>query len=141
MSNEDLYKMINDLFAPYPEVLALLELHNKYVHAVDAEVDKDNDAVGPLETAALALAYYTHPVYVKHADQLRLLSYLHHNTYADSVAWETSIIDWQIKAAATLRHQSLDMFYAMVLIYLGPDKLKSISLPMRKYTFLKHLND
>jgi hypothetical protein len=140
MTDAELLDNIQTLFQPYPEVSAFLRLHNEYVHMVDDTVDKDKPTC-PLANAELALAYYTHPVYVKHADSLRLLSYLHHNTYRDSVAWEQGIIDWKLKAAATLRHQSLDMFYAMVLIYLGPKALQEISLPMREYTFLKHLND
>ena len=137
---DPLLEKIHKLFEGHLDVLEFLRLHNEYVHGVDDLVDKDKP-VNPLDVAELAMKYYTHPIYIKHVDTLRVLSYLHHNTFRDSVYWEGSTENYKREGASALRHCSLDVFYFFVLAYVGPEALKEVSLSMREYTFQKHAND
>lgn len=144
MTNEkELMDDIAKMFEQHPEVSAFLKLHNTYVHAVDDLEDKAKD-VNPLYVAELAMLYYNHPIYVKNREALYLVSYLNHNSYRDSVAWEKNNFDdggMRLEAAKTLRHASIDMFFALVLLYCGPLELARISPRLRAYTLEKHRDD
>lgn len=83
-----------------------LFLYRHFCHALDDVIDiperrADNEFI--LMTFNKALDLYSHPFYQSHVGRLYSVVKIIHNTYADSVIWEQSKIEWQKTYADVIR--------------------------------------
>lgn len=120
---------------PFQDAVEFVILYRNYVHAIDDLVDVPHGSEEILRVSALANQVFNSDFWRQYGPQLQVLEYMINNTYADSVKWENSEKPEFRVAADTLRHAALDMFYAVLLIKLGRDKLREFSLRFREQCY------
>lgn len=126
------------------EAVDLLRLWNFYVHAVDDIEDETTTSEFRLRTFAMPIDIYTHPFYLKHLRELRMIVRLCTNAYADVVAWEKSDQKWQNEFADVYRHFGQEFVFAVAALCaeekgLNPhDHLRSISQEWRTMSYFGH---
>lgn len=132
--NQELLQILHELFKDFPEALEFVLAYKEYIHFIDDMVDvKDFQTVeNQLKLQSKAAVLYSLPFWRRHVDNLLVLSLIMNNTYLDSVIWEKSEVEWQRRDSFCLRHVGIDMFYAVILITFGRDKLREISLKFRE---------
>lgn len=114
-------------------------LWRKYVHEIDDIIDGDRpqpEAI--LGTFALAATLYSHPFYLRHLPALRQIVYNCTNAYADSVAWESSPVEWRRAWADHYRHFGAEMVLAVAGICGGYEHIRSISPELRVVCWNEH---
>src|ERR1044072_6973748 len=75
------------------------------VHAIDDIIDGDRtEPEQVLSAFALAASLFSHPFYLRNIAPLRQMVFAITNTYADSVAWERSTVEWRKTLADHARH-------------------------------------
>ena len=131
--NHKLMAELQVALTPFPEALSFAIGYKKYIHALDDLIDSPNRPTSEeiLAVAALASAVFSLPFWIENHAELLLVEQLINNTYADSVLWESSEIAYKKTSADTLRHAGLDMFFAVILIKLGRNKLREFSPQFR----------
>lgn len=134
----ELLKEINEILTPYPEALAFINAYNEYVHLIDDIVDEKHDVSDILKVFSLAATIYSSNFWQQNKDALWVIEQLINNTYRDSVVWEQSSVAWKRNHAKSLSHCGYNMFYAVILIVAGKDKLDEISLRFREHSHTKH---
>src|SRR5512139_967259 len=134
---------INEIFSNYPDARQFVLLWTDYVHYIDDLVDGDIKVNSEtlIAMAAKASVLHSNNFWRTHGHLLNLVELLINNSYADSVVWEKSEEEWKKQASDVIRHEGLNMFFTVVLIIGGRDKLRHISSRMREYTHFKHLSD
>lgn len=110
-----------------------------YVHAIDDIVDGDREGNEfLLSTFAMAIGVYTHPFFLKHLAELKTLALLVTNSYADSVAWEESSVEWQRDWADHNRHAGMEMVIAVAQICGGYEHARALSQEYRVVCWHEH---
>ena len=136
-----LQEELKAIFKPFPWASKFVLDYTCYVHLIDDIIDEPKDSERTLQAFALANIIYSNPFYQQNCVALSVVEALINNDYADSVAWEKSEVDWQKKHADVLRHSGYHMFFAVVLLLAGRDKLREISARFRAYSHEVHLYD
>jgi hypothetical protein len=112
-----------------------------YVHEVDDIIDAERTDTGDiLATFARAAMVFSHPFYLKHMAELRLLVLNITCAYADSVDWERTATSWKQQWADHYRHVGMEMVIAVAMICGGYDHARSISKEQREICHLDHHN-
>lgn len=113
-----------------------------YVHAIDDQVD--GDVSGPdraehlLRTFIGASELYTHPFFVRHAQQLQVLDAVVTNAYADAVAFERDPAEWKRQWADHYRHVGSEMALAVAYLCGGYAHMRAVSADLRSICHWKH---
>jgi hypothetical protein len=141
--NHELMAKLEEALAPYPEAIAFALDYRELVHAIDDLIDQPNRPTSEeiLRMAALAGKTYSQPFWLRYGGILHITEQLVNNTYADSVIWERGDNIENRNSSDTLRHSGLDMFYAVVYITLGREKLREFSAPFREQCHNIQRND
>lgn len=138
---EDLAKDLIEIFRPHPDAYEFIIAYNEALQLVDDVVD--NKSSNPEEILAAienTKIVFTMPFFLRHSQQLTLVSILIANTWADSIVWEKED-GWKKVHGDVLRHGLYGMVYAVVLIIGGWAACRKISLKLREFTHNQHLND
>jgi len=133
--NKELMSKLQEALCPFPEAIEFALAYRNLIHAIDDLVDDPNRPTSEalLKVFAQASAVYSLPFWKVNCDKLLIIEQLINNTYADSVLWENdAVVEHKRVASDTLRHTGLDMFFAIILITLGRDKLREFSAPFRQ---------
>lgn len=134
---------IREIFNSHPAATQFVLMWTDYVHYIDDLVDGDVE-LNPeniIGLAAKAITIHSTEFFRQYAHILSVVELLINSAYADSVVWEKSTEEWKKIASDTIRHEGLNMFFTVVMIIAGRDKMRSISARMREYTHFKHIND
>ena len=131
------------LLQPYPEAAAFVVEYRNYIHQIDDLIDSPNRPTEEelLKTFAQAGALFSMPFWIHHGQLLAVLEQVINNTYCDSVAWEHDTTPWKKLDAGVLRHAGIDMFYAVLLLTVGREKLREVSAEFREQTHLAHMDE
>lgn len=108
------------------------------LEAVDDTVDEQTNPELKIRTAQRFLEAYTHPFFLEHVQELRVLVALINNAYADSEDCAQSKLPWKKELWDVLRHSSGEMTRAVALICGGYDHLRSISMKLHEGCHYKH---
>lgn len=142
--NEKLMQQICELLAPYPEAIMFVVEYRNYIHMIDDIIDFE---IRPspemiLKAFAKASEVFSTPFWLKYGNLLCMVERMINNTYADSVEWEnTEAPMWKASDAGVLRHAGIDMFFAVVDLMCGRDKLREISAKFREQAHLMHMDE
>ena len=131
-----LIEELSSLLANHPDAKEYILLYSAYVHRIDDiidEPDKWRDPEFVLQTFQLAADVFSCDFYHKYRNILRPTEFLINNTYADSIIWERSSVEWKRKEADVIRHTAIDMLFLVVAITLGRDAVRKISEKYRTY--------
>ena len=140
----ELREHIRDILRNYPDALNFLFAYIDYIHAIDDiidEPDKRNDDAFILRTFAMSAQIFAFPFYRQFGDKLALIDNIINNEFADTLIWGQSSEEWKRRHADVMRHCGYNMFYAVVWICCGYDKMREISAKFREWSHYKHLND
>jgi len=133
-------KLIQRICLNAPEAMDFLANYwARYCHEIDDIID--GDRTGPekiLSTFALAIELYSHPFYLKHLEAMKATARNITNTYADTVAWEKSEVEWQRLWADYHRHCSNEMVLTIAMICGGYDHARAIMPEMRATAYHEH---
>lgn len=134
---------VKELLAPVPAAEHFVVRWTEYVHLIDDIIDGDVelDANVLLKLTAWAAEIFSSEYYHQFRQFLYPVVILTNNTYGDSVQWEHSDEAWKRRHADALRHTGYDMFFIIVMIHCGYEKMREISIEFREYSHLKHLKD
>ena len=141
--NKELIEKIYLMLQPYPEAAAFVIAYRDYIHDIDDIIDEGakRSSENILRVFARASALFTMPFWQMYGRQLLLVEQTINNTFTDSVEWEKSDVPWKINDSNVLRHCGIDMFYAVILLILGRDALRTISSDFRRQAHLLHTNE
>lgn len=105
-----------------------------YVHAVDDCIDEEKSTEQVAKTIKLAALVFNSAYWNKWKHALFILERVIYCNYFDSVIWEQKDQEeWKKRDAKVLNQSGYLMIFAVILIELGEDKLKEVSLRMREY--------
>ena len=115
--SKELLARVHKHLANRPDALWFLRTYSDYCHAIDDIVDvperrADNEFFGRVLDMALEL--FSSDFYALRRAKLYSLVKNVQNTYMDSVLWEKSAEDWQLKVSDVLRCCAHDMTVAVV---------------------------
>lgn len=132
--NKELMIKLEAALAPFPEAIDFALAYRSYIHSIDDLIDNPNRPTAEeiLKVTAIASALFTHNFWRQYGPQLLAVEQMINNTYADSVMWESDALEHKRTSSDTLRHSGLDMFYSIILVTLGRDKLREFSAPFRQ---------
>ena len=108
-----------------------------YCHAIDDLVDGDVvlNTESMLDLLIQANSLYSMPFYTEHGIRLAPMVAQVTSTYADSVAWEKSDIEWKARIADVIRCCGNDMVLQVAWILGGYPRMRAISLSLREAAY------
>lgn len=109
-----------------------------YCHAIDDIIDEHRGPAEVLECFARAAVLYTHPFFLRHMAALRAMALNVTNTYAQTVEWEVSPLDWQRAWADHHRHCSNEMVMAVATICGGYRHARLVMTELRVMAWHEH---
>lgn len=133
---EVLYKELRD----HKEALDFVIEYRNYIHMIDDIIDEDRSNEKLLEAFAKASEIFSMPFWRKHAHLLVMIEQSINNTYADSTQWEKSDVEWIKRDASVLRHSGIDMFFSVINLVCGREKLRDISSAFRQQAHRLHMD-
>ena len=146
--NTKLMEKLFDLLLPFPEAGAFALAYRDYIHAIDDLIDDENrpSPEALLKVFAQAGELFSMPFWLKYGAFLAILEQIINNTYADSVEWEKMPGDhisyhWKKSDSSVLRHAGIDMFFAILYLTVGRDKLREVSSSFREQAHLMHMDE
>ena len=142
--NTKLMQELCELLEPFPEAITFVVEYRNYIHMIDDIIDNKDRPSAELILMAFAKAaeVFSMPFWLRHGQLLFCVEQMINNTYADSVEWENNKMDkWKKSDASVLRHAGIDMFFAVILLMCGRDKLRDISSRFREQTHLMHMDE
>lgn len=135
--------LVDTIYNAEKELFNILEGHKdardfvfmycQYVHAIDDCVDEERSTEQTARTIKLAALVFNSAYWNKWKQTLYVLERVIYCNYFDSVEWEKSNEAWKRRDAKVLNQSGYLMIFAVILIELGEDKLKEVSLRMREY--------
>lgn len=108
-------------------------MYCEYAHAIDDCVDEEQSVEQTAKTIKLAAQVFNSAYWSKWKQALYVLERMIYCNYFDSVKWEKSEEEWKNRDAKVLNQSGYLMIFAVILIELGEDKLKEVSLRIREY--------
>jgi len=139
--DKNLLTELTELFKDRTEAYEFLVLYGEYGELVDDLVDEVVLPEMVEKTARLVHAVNNHTYWIKWKHVLHIVERLIHNTYFDSVKWESANEEWKRRDAKVLSHCGYNMLFAVILIEFGEETLAKYSLRFREHAHLKHIND
>lgn len=144
MDRQILWEELKTLFLSHvegPEIFEFLSAYQDYIHSVDDMIDEGftPELLGKINNYAVIC--FSTTFWRKHCSELFLVEQLINNQYYDSVMWEHSNEEWKRKDAKCLSHSGYNMFFGIIYLFFGREKLREYSIKFREQTHLKHLND
>lgn len=129
-----------EIFDKYlsPEAKAFVVGFIGLCHSIDDLIDENRDNEALLLSYELALTIYSMPFYAKYSSLLFPLIKAATNSYADSVAMEFSIEEWQKHTSDVLRHSGNDVILACIEICSGFEARRTASPLLRKNSYFRH---
>ena len=121
------------------EAMEFLGQWATYAHEIDDVVDgvrTSREEV--LATFARAPMLYSHPFYLRNLAALRAVVLVIGNAYADSVAWEQSLVEWQRAWADHNRHAGMERVIAVAQICGGYEHARALSAEHRCICWEEH---
>lgn len=134
---KEIVSIYNDACLGNQDALAFVIAFHGYCHQIDDLIDGDT-AYNPenlLRVLMCANALYSTPFYLQNAWRLQPVIASITNTYADSVAWETSDEPWKQRVADVIRQCGNDMILAVAWIVGGWANMRAISLKLREAAY------
>jgi hypothetical protein len=129
------------LLADRKEAHEFLYLYGEYGEVVDDLVDDPGNPDNVEKAARLAHVVNNCAYWNKYKQCLYLVERLIHNTYFDSVKWESADEEWKRRDAKALSHCGYNMLFAVILLEFGEEKLKELSLRFREHAHERHIHD
>lgn len=131
--NNELMERIQEILCPFPEAVEFAVAYRNYIHSIDDLVDEVQRPSSEqlLKVFSESAICFSLPFWQQYKSALIVTEQLINNTYADSVDWETSSDLMKQQDANVLRHCGLDMFFAVILLTAGREKLREISSDFR----------
>ena len=140
-ADKELLKEVTVLLSEKPEAHEFLCLYGNYGEVMDDLVDDPGNTSDVIKADALSIQISQCSYWQKHQSYLWAVRWLIHNTYFDSVKWESAEEEWKRRDAKALSHAGYNMLFAVILIEFGIDKLNEISLRFREHAHKRHIND
>jgi hypothetical protein len=132
-------KLVSRLCLGDREAMDFLAHWTDYCHAIDDIVDADKtDPEHVIATFARAATLYTHPFFLKHGAGLREVALNVTATYAQTVEWERSNVEWMKAWADMHRHCSIEMVTAVARICGGYEHARTVIPEVRVVAFAEH---
>lgn len=124
------------------DAFLFLTLFHEYCHEIDDLIDGKTPITPESLLTVLSHAnlVYSCAFYRQHCDKLMMVVQLVTNTYADSVAWEKSDVDWKAKWGDVLRFAGLEMVYAVAAITGGYEHMRKLSQVLKENAWKTHHN-
>jgi G:T-mismatch repair DNA endonuclease (very short patch repair protein) len=132
---------LTELLSTRPEAVEFLHLYGNYGELVDDLVDEPGNPKIVEEADKLSIQISQCAYWQKHQQHLWVVRWLVHNTYFDTVKWESASEEWKRRDAKALSHCGYMMLFAVILLEFGIDTLNKFSLRFREHAHLKHIND
>lgn len=141
-SDKQLLTELSELLSDKPEAVEYLYLYGQLCEVMDDLVDGDGCAGQLVEQAGLIRCKLSVCAYwLKNLQHLWMTERLIHHQYVDVIEWEKSDIQWHREHAKALSHCAYNMFFAVIQLEFGDEKLRELSLRFRHHAHLKHIND
>lgn len=139
MIDEFLLSKLQQYLNHDPEAVKFIQSFCQYCHDIDDIIDGDKtNTEHILKTFCNAAAIYSSNFYHRYSLQLYPIVLNITNTYADSVKWEKSDVDWKRAVSDTLRSCGNDMIYIVVGICSGYDAMRDVSALLREVSYNHH---
>ena len=132
---------LNFLFKDNNEPREFLFLYAQYCELIDDLVDEEKNIDRIRQAFLVAGKVFNCNYWLKWRHCLFLVDRLAHNTYFDSVTWETSDEEWRRQHAKVYSHAAINMTLSVILIEFGDDKLKELSPRLRELCYDLHKGD
>lgn len=139
--DKELLADICTMFEGHNEASEFILLYGAYIEPIDDLVDEEKDVKNVRLVGELAARLFNCTYWKKWGNCLYLVERLIHNTYFDSVVWESADEEWKRRDAKCLSHAGYNMLFAVVLLEFGEDALKGLSLRFREHAHKRHLGD
>lgn len=142
-NNPEIIKYLEEVLKPHPEACEFTHLYRDYVHGIDDLIDGEKRPTSEelLKMFSLASQLFTTAFWRLHGPSLLILEQTINNEYADSVLWETDAMEWKRTDSRVLRHSGISMFYAVLLLTVGREKLREVSAKFRENCHLLHMDE
>lgn len=145
-TDKELLEEISLLFSDKPEATEYLylygELYGELCEVMDDLADEVDRRTENVEKAGLLRCKLsTCKYWLQNWQHLWMVERLIHHQYTDVMKWEKSEVEWQRRDAKALSHCAYLMFYAVVQLEFGDEKLQELSLRFREHAHKKHIND
>ena len=142
LTREQLSTLIEKLLLQHPDgkdAFAFLCAYGTFAHAVDDIIDdKITDPEIVLKTFQLYCEVLSSKFYRQYFDYLYPLICNINNTYADSVAFERSSVQWHREFSDCMRTCGNDLAVMVVKLLCGYDDARRISLLFREDSYRHH---
>jgi len=132
---------LNFLFKDNLEAKEFLLLYAQHCELIDDLVDEEKSPEIIRKAFLIAGKVFNCNYWLKWRHCLFLVDRLIHNTYFDSVLWETSPEEWRRQHAKVYSHAAINMTLSVILIEFGDEKLKELSPKLREICYEVHKND
>lgn len=134
---DDLARIYLEACCNNPDALMFVSAFHHYCHTIDDFVDGDKqfNAESMLDMLMQANVLYSTPFYINNCIRLQPVIANITNTYADSVAWEKSDVDWKRNVADVIRQCGNDMVVTVAWICGGYQHMRTISLKLREFAY------
>lgn len=132
---------LTELLVTRIEAAEFLQLYGEYGEAVDDLVDEVVLPELVEKVDRLRIKIEQCPYWQRNFIPLHVVGQLVHNTYFDSVKWESAKDEWKRRDAKCLSHCGYMMLFAVILLEFGLEKLTEFSLRFREHAHKRHLND
>ena len=112
-----------------------------YCHAVDDLVDDEPGALEPdniLKVMAMGMVIWNDGFYAANRAALLAVAWGVLNDYADSVAWEQSVVTWQMMFRQSNRHAGLQMALAVANLCGGFMHMRGLSAEAKEICWADH---
>jgi len=129
------------LFEGRQESLEFLKLYGEHCGLVDDLVDEPGNPATVEKAARLAFAVNNCAYWHKWKHCLWVVDRVIHNTYFDSVKWESAEEEWKRRDAKCMSHTAIEMIMAVILIEFGEEVVAKYSLSLREWAYNKHKDD
>ncbi len=132
---------LKDLFVDRQYALDFLRLYAEHCALVDDLVDEPGNPTTVEKAARLAYAVNNCAYWLKYRHCLYLVDRVIHNTYFDSVKWESASEEWKRRDAKCMSHCAINMILAVMVLEFGEELMQHYSIRLREYAFERHKED
>lgn len=132
---------INELLHNKPDAIEFLNLCIENGEIIDDIIDEGFTPELLEKQLRLHDAVNNCNYWMQHKQYLWVIGRLIHNTYFDSVKWESSTEEWKRIEAKCMSHCGYMMLMAVILIECGEEVLNKYSLRIREHAHMKHCMD
>jgi hypothetical protein len=142
-ANNEFFKLLHEHLIDNIDAVNWVLAFVTYCHAIDDIIDNDipkdkSRQEFIIKTFEFSEILFTNVFYLQHINILRPLVKMTANTYADSVQWEDSPIEYKRKIADVLRQMGNEVILAVIEIVKGVGVRREVSMKFRELSWLAH---